>query len=667
MKKSLKSLLTLLVVLQACCLMGQSSLPFNIKNTSEYANEELYVAIVGINFSGEHVWVDMKTGNQLPMDPSYNTVKGPEYGGNKGPGENGMYADCFTKLSEVPNQKIMLQPIQGCRMFISVKEQLYLYFFGSTGSQVGYASPSHTNTTDPSQGIVYELIELTYNEIGFWGNTSRVDSYNYAMGLELTNKSDVKINTGELLKHNEIIEEYLKSVPAEFKTCYDEHTGQIFQPTKTKEWADGTIGGVPAGPNRNYMQPYIDQVWQKYTNEDLIFDHPQIGTWKGRVTNNKFTFTCVGGNAIGFIGEVGEIPGKPNTQEAFEGKGVLDREVNNRRFDLMMQAQVCAALTRHVIDVDAIAGSVQNWGDTSTYYKKSPCNHYAKFWHKKGIRVNQLAYGFAYDDVYEQSSTMHSPTPKSLTAIFGGYGYTPTNTQSPYMGTRHHIPGTIEAEHYDEGGLNLAYYDASTENLGNSTLRGDNVDIESDGEVSNVGYIEKDEWLDYSVTVQSTGIYDLTVRIAAENEGGTFKILLDDEELVLTTATGSTQGWSRWKDVLITNINLTEGDHVITFKAIKGDFNFDKMMFSTSILTGTEGFDETFTFSVYPNPTQDFITIDARDSDGGKVTLYDMSGNKKLSTSDFTNSLNVSALSSGVYIVQYEEANEVYRTLLVIK
>lgn len=144
--------------------LSAQSIPFEIENNSALDDSELYIAIVGKDLTvGAHVWVNLTTGAQVPMDPVYNTIKGPEYGGNKGPGANGMYADCFFKLSDIPNKKVDLVGIQGCRLFIGIKSQLYLYFFGSTGAQQGYAAPSHSNPTDPNTGLNYEIIELTYN------------------------------------------------------------------------------------------------------------------------------------------------------------------------------------------------------------------------------------------------------------------------------------------------------------------------------------------------------------------------------------------------------------------------------------------------------------------------------------------------------------------------
>lgn len=633
---------------------SQAPMPFAIENNSEFSDDELYIAIVG-QANNAHIWVDMKTGNQLPMDPSYNTVQGPIYNGEKGPGGNGMYADCFTKLSEIPNKQVMLSPIYGCRMFIAMKSQLYLYFFGSTGATVGYASPSHTNPNDPSHGINYELIELTYNNIGFWGNTSRVDSYNYAMALELTSQSDDVLKTGEMKLHHEIGQAFLDNVPSIFHNCYNPTTGQILQPTKTPEFADGTIGGVPAGPHKDYMQPYIDEIWEKYKTEDLIFEHPEIGRWSGRVTNERFVFTCVGGNAAGFIDEKGVISGRPNTQEALEGKGVLDQVNSNARFDLMMQAQVCAALTRHVIDTDAPAGTVQDWGDPSTYYQESPCNHYAKFWHMEGIRFNQMAYGFAYDDVYEQSSTLHSPQPKSLKVVFGGYVKQITE-QQPYSGTPIHIPGTLQSENYDLGGEGMAFHDSDLSNSGGA-YRIDAVDVEENGQSGySLGYIEDGEWLEYTIEVSKTATYQIKAQVAnGGNNNGQFELLLDDNRITTSNNISNTGGWQNWSEITLGEVELSQGEYVLKFLANQGGFNFDEISFSEVIAVNqapTVTIINPSNNSVFTSPTSVTITANAQDVDGGVTKVEFYNGSQLLGTDNSAPySFNWQNVAAGNYTI----------------
>jgi hypothetical protein len=427
------SAIILLMVLFSNAGRAQTLLPFTITNTSPFNDAELYVAIVGEDLSkpSQRIWIDCKTGAQLPMSPAYNTVAGPVYGGNKGPGNNGMYANCFTKLSDIPNKTVMLPGIQGCRVFISKGQQLYLYFFGSTGSPSGYTSPSHTDPTDPNQGILYELIELTYDQYGFFGNTSRVDAYKYPIGMELFGNGYYK-KAGEMKTHAEIVAAFKASVPAEFQGCVNATTGEITAPSKTAAFADGSIGTMPTpGPYVNYMKPYIDAVWAKYANEDLIFNAGDAGIWKGRVTGEQLALVC---QSQAFLGRTGIITRRPTTQEALEGKGVLDKVVQDATTDLLVQAQLCAALNRRVINVTTAIAGQQDWSNPSTYYTAAPCNYYAKFWHQPGISVDQRAYGFAYDDVWDHSSTLHTPQPTKVVVAFGGYQSTCTPTTiTPYI------------------------------------------------------------------------------------------------------------------------------------------------------------------------------------------------------------------------------------------
>ena len=88
--------LTTLFLVFSNLMYGQGAIPFTITNSSTFNDSELYVAIVGIDYTtGNHVWVNAKTSQVLPMSPSYNTVTGPTIGGNTGPGQNSKYANCL--------------------------------------------------------------------------------------------------------------------------------------------------------------------------------------------------------------------------------------------------------------------------------------------------------------------------------------------------------------------------------------------------------------------------------------------------------------------------------------------------------------------------------------------------------------------------------------------
>src|SRR5687768_17404012 len=79
---------------------SQPIVPFTIVNRSNpaVADANIFVAVVGEQPAGYHVWIDLKTGQVRPMSVSDNTVAGPTPNGNMGPGGNGRYANCFTRL-----------------------------------------------------------------------------------------------------------------------------------------------------------------------------------------------------------------------------------------------------------------------------------------------------------------------------------------------------------------------------------------------------------------------------------------------------------------------------------------------------------------------------------------------------------------------------------------
>ncbi|PJJ53131.1 beta-1,3-glucanase family protein [Hymenobacter chitinivorans] len=418
-----RSLLVLLsTLLFSATSWAQGSIPFTIANNSPFPDTDLYVAIVGIDPAGNHVWINAANSQVLPMSSSYNTVTGPTYNGNTGPGANSKYAACFTRLSSIPNKTFTLPYIAGCRVFISRGQQLYLYFFGASGAPSGYAAPNAQNPNDPNRGIMYEFIELTNNQYGFFGNTTRVDAFRYPMGLELFGNGYQK-RTGELKSAADIVAAYKANVPTEFQGTVNSTTGEITFPSKTPAFQDGSNGTV-AGPYGQYFKSYIDAIWNKYKTTDLIFYAGNAGVFKGRVDAND-RLVVVGQNGA-FAGRTGIINGRPTTQMAFEGKGLLDNRVSDGDCDLVVQAQMTAAINRHVVDVTTATPGQQNWYDASKYYQAGPANYYARFWHLPGISVDNLSYGFAYDDVNDQSATLQTAQPTKVIATFGGFaGSTP--------------------------------------------------------------------------------------------------------------------------------------------------------------------------------------------------------------------------------------------------
>lgn len=395
-----KKVVFALTCLLLCINLFSQTVPYTLANKSEFPDNAIYVAVVGIQGGTNHVWIDCRTGSVLPMSSSYNTVQGPTPGGDQGPGGNGKYANCFARLSDIPNKTIQIPKIAGCRIFISMNSQLYLYFFGASGAPSGYAGVNLANPNDPNQGIRFEMIELTYADNGMWANTTRVDHYQYPMGLEVWGNNNFYKKVGEIKTHTQIISQWQNYAPSSFAACLDQAKSIILFPTKISSFS------------RSYFNSYIDAIWSKYTSEDLVFSSGDAGIWRGRVQGSAFVFNRTSD------GQVATISRKPTTEEAMEGSGAL---ASGGQWDLVVQAQMCAAITRHAVDLNAQAGSTQNWGDESKYYQTDPYNWYAKFWHQSDISYQGLTYAFCYDDVFDKSSTINCPSPTSAIISIGGF------------------------------------------------------------------------------------------------------------------------------------------------------------------------------------------------------------------------------------------------------
>ena len=73
-------------------------------------------------------------------------------------------------------------------------------------------------------------------------------------------------------------------------------------------------------------------------------------------------------------------------------------------------------------------------------------------------------------------------------------------TSTPYGGTRWPVPGILQAEDYDNGGQNVAYYDLSPENSGGGYRPAESVDLQVCSEGGfNAGWIQAGEWIQFSV------------------------------------------------------------------------------------------------------------------------------------------------------------------------
>ena len=696
---------------------SQPTVPFTLSNNSTFTDANIFVAVVGI-VNGNHVWIDTKTSTVRLMNVADNTVQGPVNGGNQGPGNNGKYANCFARLSEIPNKTINVPGIAGCRILISFNQQLYLYFFGASGSPSGYAAPNLANPTDPNQGIRYEMIELTNAANGLWANTTRVDSYQYPMGLEVWGNSGFYKKVGELKTHAAILSQWQSTAPAAFAGCYDAAKGIIHFPSKTAAF-------MPGGAQANYFGGYIDQIWSKYAGGDLVFNAGDAGIWRGRSSGQVFTFTRTSD------GQVATISRKPTNTEVMEGSGPM---AAGGQWDKVVQAQICAAINRHAINLNLATGATQDFANAGYYYVDSPFNWYCKFWHQSDVSFNGLTYSFCYDDVFDKSSTINAPSPTRATITVGGYagisnptGVATTYKDCNYAGSAVGLPvGDYNLAALNSRGIlnddlsslrvtsgykvtlyendnfagaslvvtadnsclvgagwndrttsirvatNAASFSTVVQAESYISMAGVQTEATTDaGGGLNVGYIEAGDWMAYNVTIPTTGTYKVIYRVASPNANMNLRLEKDAGTTQLGSVTiPNTGGWQNWANVSH-NVTLPAGSYAIGIATSSGGFNINYFTI-TNNLSARAGQEyaveeESDTqFVLAPNPVRDQLFISGSEK-VKRIKIYNIQGQEMISVEHPGRSISVQALKPGLHIAVIERHDMTIRKEKIVK
>jgi endoglucanase len=149
-----------------------------------------------------------------------------------------------------------------------------------------------------------------------------------------------------------------------------------------------------------------------------------------------------------------------------------------------------------------------------------------------------------------------------------------TDETIPYIKPQE-IPGVVYLSDYDLGKNGHAYYDVDAADYNLSTgsfqawnsgwsYRNDGVDIETNDDNINsngyhIGFVNKGEWIKYTVDVKNSGLYKLKIRHASNENGGKAYFTLDDQNLTSVITTNSTNGWFNFVTTEINGVVLESG------------------------------------------------------------------------------------------------------------
>ena len=167
-------------------------------------------------------------------------------------------------------------------------------------------------------------------------------------------------------------------------------------------------------------------------------------------------------------------------------------------------------------------------------------------------------------------------------------GAVPPVPQTAYNDKPATIPGKIEAENYDVGGHNKAFYDNDRENQGGA-YREDEVDIvaiddSKCGEAActgfAIGYTQEDEWVEYTINVAADAKYNITANVATASDASALQLFLDDKEITESLPIEKIDSvWTTYKVVDLGSAELTKGEHVLKLLITGAFLNVDWINF----------------------------------------------------------------------------------------
>ena len=187
----------------------------------------------------------------------------------------------------------------------------------------------------------------------------------------------------------------------------------------------------------------------------------------------------------------------------------------------------------------------------------------------------------------------------------------------PWSGSPQQIPGILECEWFDRGGEGIAYHDNDSVNNGSGRLNppdgsflnefrmkeGVDISYTKANGIDNSPYNVKEpemnrfyagwtwpgEWINYTVNVNQSGLYRLSLQYTASGDGG-IQLLVDGESVTGELRIASTRNaeeqipwrqWHHWNRIdSLTTVQLVKGIHVFTLYTVThGNMNYDYLKF----------------------------------------------------------------------------------------
>lgn len=230
----------------------------------------------------------------------------------------------------------------------------------------------------------------------------------------------------------------------------------------------------------------------------------------------------------------------------------------------------------------------------------------------KSYDPKNLTIGYAWN--FGDGNTSTTPDPTHVFTTPGTYEVSLTVTNSaglssierttirvlgngtPYSGTAFPIPGRLEAERYDRGGEGVAYHDVDANNIGLAFRPTEGVDLEgaNDGGFD-VYWMVAGEWLEYTIQVPTSGLYDITPYVTSVPGFGNFRLKVDNVDVSGKRSVRGTGGWQNWTAIPVLNVQMAAGTRILRFEVDSDSdkknwlYSLNNFLISRSQTTSVEG------------------------------------------------------------------------------
>lgn len=369
-------------------------------NTKKWNDNQIWVTAYGRNSRSEWCYLN-KDGTAIPIAAGTTS------------------ADWSFRFSDVdPTWGLQVKDFSSSRIYFTCgSEPVSMNAVVDANGNIGVAQPNMAIENDANATKYFDWIEFTAGDV-LYVNTTQVDAFTFPIVVadyadDGMGGYEWKKSVGITKSRKEVFDawEAWTNTYTQYKNLVRCNGTRILAPCK-----------VPKSDfDMTYMDSYIAEVWNYYKTHDLHYSESEHGTYTGRVHEVR----GIDGNIKNVLIMTRESDGAkfyvydtPNMEEAFEGSGKLAMDCNkaqsiqwfgtdeygNDETSKNVQNRICSAFTRHAF-IKSGNDYINVMDNPNRYYTEEPANMYSAFFHKNAGNLDGYAYGFAYDDNHDQSTT----------------------------------------------------------------------------------------------------------------------------------------------------------------------------------------------------------------------------------------------------------------------